>query len=175
MKPINPMLPPLAAGLVRALKRAAKLALKSDGQSNKLSHYLDERAVLLGFANWALLQRYLATATPGGTDTLISKARATPGLAHFPGRSQGADDETDPVEVMRAFVLAKYTPLNDFAFYDSESPNGYAWPEVELFDELSDEFSGRFSPDLIEEVARDMEMENGPWGIEDYGRDEDDQ
>ncbi len=73
---------------------------------------------------------------------------------------------------MRAWVKSNFSPLIDFALYDNESPNGYAWPDVELSEELHDEFHGTYPDELIERVASELEEANGPWGREDYGNDD---
>ena len=70
---------------------------------------------------------------------------------------------------MENWVRKNYSRLVDFAFFDRESENGYAWPSVELNEELQEEFSDQYPYELIEEVAIDLEMNNGPWGIENYG------
>lgn len=69
---------------------------------------------------------------------------------------------------MCEWVRSRFTRLIEFAYYDSESENGYSWPDVDINMELQEEFDQQFPSNLIEEVASYLECE-GPWGEEDYG------
>lgn len=78
------------------------------------------------------------------------------------------------IQKMREWVRGKYTPIVEFAFLDNESETGYAWPDKDLGDKLQDMFGDQYPFELIEEVAQDLEMNEGALGIEDYGPDDDD-
>lgn len=73
---------------------------------------------------------------------------------------------------MTKWVERNFTPPIEFAYYDNESENGYSWADEDLVEALRDEFSDRYPSALIEEVGSDLEVNQGPWGIEDYGNDE---
>jgi hypothetical protein len=172
----NPRLSPAAEMLVSAFKRSAKADFKTGDGTHPLAWYLDVRGRALGFANWALFHLHIAHLPADDLDALLARSKGKPDLAHFgkAAPSVTAIDEADePEDVMRAYVRDHYTPLQDFAFYDNESESGYAWPDVELAEVLQEEFSDRYPLEMILEVARYMEAESGPWGVEEYGRNDD--
>jgi len=147
-------------------KRAAK-RLKKASPSLTHSACLDQIAAHASRDNWSLLAKHLGTAEP---DSLLRiAAKLCPEF-----RRMNLPDHRDGEQLMRAWVLGKFTPLHDFAYFDSEAENGYAWPEVELAAELYDEFSGIYPDDMLEKVAVDLERDGGPWGLEDYERTEED-
>lgn len=86
------------------------------------------------------------------------------------GGSDSGDDDAPARQAMEAWFRGKYTPLIDFAFYDPESENGFAWDDVDPHAELREEFEGKYPIELIKQVADGL-LDEGPWGIEDYGDD----
>jgi hypothetical protein len=152
------------AALIEALKRAAK-AGKKNHPSKRLAWFLDQIAIALGYLNWALLHKHVATISNAKFDKLKGDMLTHPKIGALLEPSLDAFDEDAAGEEMRDWVRQHYTPLLDFAFYDSESSNGFAWPDVDLREELQDKFGGQFPDDLISAVAAKLE-EAGPWGVE---------
>ena len=74
---------------------------------------------------------------------------------------------------MREWFTAEYSPLSHFAPYDSELESGYAWPNVDVVDLLTDKFWGKYPEDFICEVGNDLEAEEGSWGDEYWGLEQD--
>lgn len=153
---------PLRRYLIGTAKWAAK-RMRQDSPPSTHSVRLDRIAVLAGRPNWSVLARHIDRADG---DELARIARKL--CPRF--RSWGFADFDGAEDLMRDWATRTFTPLIDFAYYDKESGNGYAWPSVELADELYGEFAEICSDELIESVARTLEASNGPWGIEDYGR-----
>ncbi|TAL85907.1 MAG: hypothetical protein EPN74_06540 [Rhodanobacter sp.] len=178
MKNQNPPISAEAEKLSAAFKRAAKFAKKSQqSQEKTLAWYLDQVAKAFGYLNWSQLHKHAKTLGPAGVHELQRKAILHPELARFlekgdPTLLTGVDADAAK-EVMRAYVREHFTPLHEFAYYDSESESGYAWPEVDLDEELQGAFSDVYPTELINEVATEMFLTYGLWGVEDYGRDED--
>ncbi len=160
---------------VESLKSFAKKMRKGKGIPQHEA--LDEVAKLLGFHNWSMLHKFAVAADDEKlgkiilavlTHSLLSDALG----GHFLATDGMKIVRDSAVEEMIEAGRTKYTPLVDFAFYDSESESGYAWPSVEMAEELADMFSDRFPHEWIESAAQHLE-EDGPWGLEDYGRDDD--
>jgi hypothetical protein len=156
--------------LIKLLKRFAKNA-KSMGQSDQpLAQHQNQVARWLGFANWSLLYRHLDGLVGSKFQELLYRALRHQVLGDFiVDKAVRTVVVVDAVATMKAWTRETYTPLVNFAFYDSEAENGYSWPDVDLAYELEEEFGGRFPPELIQEVAIELELEDGPWGLEDYG------
>lgn len=85
------------------------------------------------------------------------------------GSAESADDAAK--KAMEEWFRAKYKRLLDFAFYNPASEHGFAWPDVAPREKLRAEFDGKYSVDLINEVADGL-LDEGPWGEEDYGDDD---
>ena len=153
--------------LTNSAKKAAKQRKKA---SSSLSHSacLDQIAAITGRANWSLLAKHIDGAE---FSQLISISKKL--SPQF--RAIGIPDFEGGESLMRDWVISVFTPLQDFAFYDSETENGYAWPSVELKFELYIRYGDIFPETTIERVALDLEMSGGPWGLEDYGRTEQDE
>ncbi|WP_432731273.1 hypothetical protein [Variovorax sp. W6] len=150
-------------------KRFAKLNRKADPDGNGLTFHQDRIAVSLGFKNWALLHKHVESASWAAWHTLRELALKKPGLGAFiEERGFRTIDEDEAVDAMRRWARSKYTPLIDFAYYDSESETGYSWPDVDMAEELSEEFAGRYPDDLIERVGNELDVDEGPWGLEKY-------
>ena len=156
--------------LINLLKRFAKSA-KSTGQPDQpLAQYQNQVARWLGFANWSLLHRHLDGLVGSKFHELLNRALAHQVLGDFiVEKAVRTVVVADAVETMKTWTRETYTPLVNFAFYDSEAENGYSWPDVDLAYELEEEFGGRFPPELIQDVAIELELDDGPWGLEDYG------
>ncbi|MGJ7524571.1 hypothetical protein [Variovorax sp. GB1P17] len=150
-------------------KRFAKINQKTDPDDNGLIFHQDKVAIGLGFKNWALLHKHVESASWSAWDTLREVALKKPGLGAFiEERAFRIIDEDDAVDSMRSWARSKYTPLIDFAFYDPESESGYSWPDVDMAEELSEEFAGRYPDDLIQRVGNELDADEGPWGLEKY-------
>lgn len=162
------------AALIELLKRVAKrekTQLRDEEfEEVQLSTVLDQIAVTLGYRNWSLLHKDAIRMPTGRFSALAARVSDFPEVQEFQ-RYNALDKEAARSE-MREYVEGNFTRLIEFAFYDSESENGFAWPSADLRDELEAEFGERFPPELIAEVASDMEVNDGPWGIEDYGDDD---
>ena len=166
MKSASPAVPPSGrTNLLDALKRAAKDGKKANPASKPLSWYQDQIAVAFGYGNWSTLHKHLMGMSNAHFDKLKAKMLAHPQVGPFLQSIPKVFDKDAAYEEMRAWVKARFTPLIDFAYYDSESPNGFAWPDVDLREELQDHFGGTYPDSLIEEVADDLEQ-HGPWGEE---------
>lgn len=159
--------------ILHNLKRAAK-AVRRANPSVKQSQALDVVASLLGFNNWSLVSKHVNSLTPLHTVIFNTGVYSLPKLAALLPPQFPPFNRDSAIEEMRERVREKYTPLVEFAFHDNESETGYAWPDEDLSEGLQNMFGDRYPFELIEEVARDMEIDHGPWGIEDHGRDEDD-
>jgi hypothetical protein len=168
MSYVNVQIDPLRSYLILSAKRAAKTLGKASPLRSH-SSCLDQIASFTGRSNWSLLAKHIAGADG---DLLVRIAHKL--CPQF--RLLGIPDFEGAEELMREWVVRTFTPLIDFAYYDKESANGYAWPDVELAHELYGEFGGICGDELIEAVASDLELSHGPWGLEDYGApDEDDE
>lgn len=152
------------ASLIKALKQAAKMGNKAQSQKG-LSELQDLIAVTFGYGNWSMLHKNLASMTDAQFEALKLKMVLHSKLGPFLQTIPSVFDAKAARLEMRDWVRGRYTPLIDFAYYDKESSNGFAWPDVDLHDELRDQFDGTFPEDLIASVAGELE-ENGPWGIE---------
>ena len=162
--------------LLDLMARYAKMVKKADPASNKLGWHQNETAISLGFKNWSMLHKHLSAVQWTYMDQVLDNALTKPALGAFIKKfAVKTIDEDEGRETMRDWVRERYTPLIDFALYDSESPNGFAWPDVDLGEVLRDNFSGEYPDDLIASVAYDLEANQGPWGEEDNdGPDDDD-
>jgi len=158
--------------LVR-LKRFAKQQ-KNTHPGQKLSHFQDMTAKMFGYANWSMLHKHFLEASDSQFSAMANKVRSHPALGQiFIGaKTPTSIEPTAAKDEMREWVRRKFTPLIDFALYDNESENGFAWPDIDLNEELQDQFADKYPLELIEEVALNLEMNHGPWGVEDYGRDD---
>lgn len=157
--------------LLRLMKQLAKKEQNDrerEFEDVKHSALLNAMALTLGYANWSLLHKSVAAMSDKDFAKFSAKVHAYPQVQQFIA-DQSIDREA-AIEEMREWVHSKYERLIEFAFYDSEAENGFAWPSVDLIEELQGQFDGTYPYDLIEEVAFEMEQD-GPWGVEDYGDD----
>lgn len=168
----NVNIPADRADFIAKLKRAAKAAKKLRYPDAQLSELHDKIAMVAGYNNWSLLHRDILRMPQKRFEELV--ASLSQRLEHEVSLNKRARsfDKDAAIKEMKAWVRGNYTPLLDFAFRDPESETGYAWPDEDINYALQEEFSDRFPEDLIEKVATDLEVNYGPWGIEDYGDDE---
>lgn len=153
-------------------KRYAKTTKNAGTDGKALSWHQDQIAISLGFKNWSMLHKYFAAINWCPMDQVFLVALSRPGLGDFiHHHAVRTIDKEQAVETMKDWARANYTPLIEFAYHDSESPTGYSWPDVDMAYELSEEFSGRFPDDLIQDVGNDLDVDQGPWGLEDFGDD----
>ena len=151
-------------------KRFAKLNKKADPNGKGLIHHQDQIAVSLGYKSFALLHKFVQSADFLAWDDLRDKARRKAGLGDFiKERAVRTVDRDKAIETMRDWARRKYTPLIEFAFYDNESENGFGWPDVDMAEELANEFAGQYPDKLIQKVGNDLDVDEGPWGLEEYG------
>lgn len=158
-------------GLVDLLKRFAKRK-KQSGVPGKLSHYQDDVARIFGYNNWSLLHKHVSRMRDSEFNAFFDQALEHSDFGPFmEACTTKSIDEADAIREMQEWARRKYSRLIDFAFYDNESETGFSWPAVEMAMELSEEFGDRFPSKLIEKVGNDLDVDEGPWGLEDYGDD----
>ena len=151
------------------LKRYAKSAKKADPDGKSLSWHQDAIAIGLGFKNWSMLHKHIASITWSAMLDLKDLVLMKPGLGEYiEARTSRTIDTEEATEMMKSWARRKYSRLIDFAFYDAESENGFGWPDVDMAAELQDEFGGLFPNDLIVKVGNDLDVDEGPWGLEEY-------
>lgn len=156
-------------GFIGAVKKlATKIKKQSD---NTHSEILDWIAVRFGFNNWSLFQNHIPISSNQHFAEMQAKFENMKSSVFAALQSAESDsieevDDSFGKEVMESWVRRKFTPLVDFAYYDPESENGYAWDSEDIFQELMDRFDGTYSESLIQEVAANLEVNHGPWGRE---------
>lgn len=158
--------------LIDLIKRVAKLKrrrLLEERNDTPLSAIHDRVAQALGYDNWSLFHKDVGRMTDARFGQINAKVHADFEIKEF--LAERAIDRKAATEEMREWVESSFTRLVEFAFYDPESENGYAWPSVDLNEELQNEFGGKYPEDLINDVASDMEVDDGPWGDENFGFD----
>jgi len=149
------------------LKRAAK-AMRKVEPSLSQSEALDKVAVICGYNNWSLLHKDVQKKVGYELSAFHENLYGRPRLEGIlPSRFSGFDPK-EAADAMKDWVETNYTRLVEFAYYDNESSNGYAWPDEDINNALQEEFGQVYPLELIEEVAANIELD-GPWGIEDYG------
>ncbi len=157
-------------GFVDLLKRFAKRNQKANG--GQLAHYLDAVASSFGYSNWSMLHKHARRMNDREFSSIFNKALEHADIGPFmEACTTKAVNEADAVREMQDWARENYSRLIDFAFYDNESETGFSWPAVDMADELAAEFSDRFPLDLIVKVGNDLDVDEGPWGLEDYGDD----
>lgn len=157
---------------ISLLKRIAKQAQTSDTAGKTLAWYQDSVAHALGFKNWSLLHKHLDGLTGRAFDLVMRKVLKHNDLGPaFSKLAVRTIIVEDAVEEMKSWARKKYTPLIEFSYYDNESPTGFSWPDVDMAEELGVEFEGRFPLEIIQQVGNDLDVDEGPWGLEDYGDD----
>lgn len=160
--------------LLSLLKSVAKQSKKGQ-PTQKLAWHQDKVAKVLGYKNWSTLHKHFLKMPHGQFNGVVKQVLANPLLGSSAIKVKSLAVAIDPeaaAEEMRQWVRGNYTPLIDFAFYDKESENGFSWPDVNLLEELQDEFEDQYPFEWIEGVAVELERDAGPWGVEDYGGDE---
>ena len=145
--------------VLNQLKYAAKRQRKIDTELTQ-TQALNFIAKALGFNNWSLLHRYVESLSSVETNRFLEKMHGS-SIANLLPYNQ---DEV--IQEITDYAYQHYSPLVEFAYHDRESENGYAWPDIDLSDELQGVFSDKYPWELIHKVATDLEIENGPWGIE---------
>lgn len=157
---------------ISLLKRIAKQAQTSDTAGKALAWHQDRIAQGLDFKNWSLLHKHLDGLTGNAFDLVMRKVlkhiNLGPAFSKLAVRTIVVENA---VEEMENWAREKYTPLIEFSYYDNESPTGFSWPDVDMAEELAAEFEGRFPFELIEQVGNNLDVNEGPWGLEDYGDD----
>lgn len=156
--------------LIALLRRVAKLTKKAAPQGAALSSYQDAIATDLGFQNWSILHKNLVEKSWPKVADIRSRIMNHPVLGPEVNElAQRTINVEAAVQDMREWARANYSPLVNFAYLDKESPTGFAWPDVDMAEELSAEFFGKYPEDLITEVGYALDAEEGPWGREEYG------
>lgn len=151
---------------INTLKLLAKQEKKKH-DNKKLSDFQLILAQHGGFNEWSQLSEYVHESAHEELCNLILKYK---GLVDYektmPAASSMTDEEMEQFEQeMLDFVHQHFEPLVNFAPLDNESETGYAWPEVDLQQELQDNFDHRFPyADFIEHFATNLELSRGPWG-----------
>ncbi len=149
------------------LKRFAKKNKTADPAGHALSWHQDQVAISLGFKNWSLLHKHVDGMDWGQRDHFLTQVQAKPVLGQFvKEHAVKTIVVEDAIRTMKDWARKKYTPLVEFAYLDNESANGYSWPEVDMTEELIHKFIGDFPEDLIEQVGKELDAEEGPWGLE---------
>lgn len=161
---IDIFLPISRDSAVTALKRFSK-SLKKSEPDKPLAWFQNQVAVSLGYPSWTILQKHILKMLPQRFNNLADVLYAHAQLHAFMPRRETEDDAR---RAMRQWVSERYSPLINWAFYDSESENGFSVPSVEIEYELQVAFDERYPLALIEEVAIDLEVNEGPWGDEDF-------
>jgi hypothetical protein len=157
--------------IIEKLKRVAKLGRRASPSMSQ-SQVLDKIAVALGYNNWSLLTKHLNKMDDSQLSDFHDGLYQNPKFKEYLPPIFPPFERADAVEEMTTWIERKFTPLIDFAYYDNESENGFSWADEDLVEALQDEFSDRYPAALIEEVGSDLEVNRGPWGIEDYGDDD---
>jgi hypothetical protein len=153
--------------IIKNLKRVAK-QLRHENSSLSQAQALDAVAAAFGYNNWSLLSKAVNAMNQARLSSFQDALYSHPEFAGYLSL-KSSFDRAAAVEEMTEWVESNYMPLNEFAFYDSESENGFAARSEDLVGALQDEFSDRFPLSLIVEVGNDLELDRGPWGNEDYG------
>lgn len=149
------------------LKRFAKKNKTADPAGHALSWYQDQAVISLGFKNWSLLHKHVDGIDLSQRDQLLTQVQAKPVLGQFvKEHAVKTIVVEDAVRTMKDWAREKYTPLVEFAYLDNESANGSSWPEVDIPEELIQKLIGDFPEDLIEQVGKELDAEEGPWCLE---------
>jgi len=153
--------------LLDLMRRYAKMVKKADQAGKPLGWHQNEIAISLAFKNWSMLHKHLAPIKWTYIDHVLDLVLKKPNLGQFvEEHAVKTIDEDEGADTMKAWARSKYTPLIDFAFYDNESSNGFSWPDVDMAEELREEFNGQYPDELIESVAHALEINGGPWGLD---------
>lgn len=156
--------------LIALLRRVAKQTKKADPQGAALSSYQDAIATDFGFPNWSILHKNLVdmswSKVTGIRSRIMNHDVLGPKVNELAQRTINVEAAG---QEMRDWARANYSPLVNFAYLDKESPTGFAWPDVDMAEELAAEFFGKYPEDLITEVGYALDAEEGPWGREEYG------
>lgn len=157
-------------GFVDLLKRFAKQEQKANG--GQLAHHLDAVASSFGYSNWSMLHKHTRHMNDREFNSIFDQALEHAEIGPFmEACTTKIVKEADAIREMETWARSKYSRLIDFAFYDSESRTGFAWPAVNMAEELSERFGDRYPSSLIQKVGNDLDVDDGPWGLEDYGDD----
>lgn len=155
-------------GFVDLLKRFAKRKQKAEG--GQLAHHLDAVASSFGYSNWSMLHKHARRMNDREFNSIFDQTLGHPEIGPFmEACTTKTVDEADAVREMQDWARQKYSRLIDFAFYDNESETGFSWPSVDMAEELSEQFGYRYPSSLIRKVGNDLDVDEGPWGLEDYG------
>lgn len=171
-KTANRGIPAQRQELIDLLKRVAKRKrrqLLEERNNTPLSALHDRVATVLGYDNWSLFHKDVGRMTDAHFAQISAKVHADHAIQEF--LAERTVDRKAATEEMREWVESHFTRLVEFAFYDPESDNGYAWPSVDLNEELQSEFGEKYPDDLINDVANELEVDEGPWGDENLGLD----
>lgn len=157
--------------VIQKLKRVAKNRRKEAPQLAQ-HQALNWVASLLGYNNWSLLQKHARKMSASAIDDFHDDLYLHPILSEELAKQNTPIDTKIAAEEMRVWVSANFSRLIEFAYYDSESENGFAWPSADINHALQENFDGKYPIDLIEDVATDLESD-GPWGEDPYEMDND--
>lgn len=123
----------------------AKKLKKADQTGKPLGWHQNNLAISLGFNNWSMLHKHLAPVKWPWQGHVLDLALKKPGLGQFiQDHALETIDEDEGTQTMKSWARGKYSRLIDFAFYDSESENGFSWPEVDMVGEVGDQFGGQY-------------------------------
>jgi hypothetical protein len=153
-----------------SLKKYAKSEKKNSQSNNKLSWFQDQLAMSFGYNNWALLHKHVLGKDDEDYlefEQLVHERADV--VTYLPNR----ETEEDAERKMKDWIRSTYSPLVEWAYYDSESENGYSADGIDVSYCLQEEFDQLYPLELIQRVAEDLELNEGPWGDEDLymGRD----
>jgi len=156
---------PSRSSFINSLKRLAK---KENKKSPSMTHSgcLDRIANSRGYLNWALFTKDIEAMTVPRFALLQSCFTIFPGNNLPEAQLHPLEvDEQEAIDIMTDWVERNFTRLIEFAFYDSESENGFATRDEPISMALQEEFDDQYPFELIERVATNLELD-GPWGVE---------
>lgn len=142
------------------VKEQAKLGIR-----RPLHELSAELALSLGYQRWSLLADRLNRDADADKRQCIAAIQRDPDLhARLCKRALRPDEVEEARHTMTAWLRPRYAPLQEWAFHDPESPNGYDDPGIDLAPVLDAHFHGIYPEHVIDRLAWDLEVEHGVWG-----------
>jgi hypothetical protein len=148
--------------LLVELKRASKQYSIIYGHITH-TQALDKISTFLAYKNWALLHKDVEKSSDAAV-------RIHKSMHAHSALKMLLMTKAEAFELMRNWVSQKFTPLVEFSPYETRE-GGYLYPSIELDDVLGSEFGGSLPDEWIIQAAFELE-EDGPWGIEENGHDD---